>query len=104
MNTPKTYRKRPVEIQAVRWDGSVSSAHQIISWIGMSGGVAFRRPSQPYVMGVQPAQSAYIDIHTLEGVMSANPGDYIIRGIQGEFYPCKPGIFEATYEPAEVTE
>ena len=38
-------------------------------------------------------------IHTLEGVMRANFGDWIIRGVKGEFYPCKPEIFEATYEP-----
>lgn len=39
-----------------------------------------------------------IDIETLEGVMHASPGDYIIRGVMNEFYPCKPDIFEATYE------
>ena len=41
------------------------------------------------------------DIPTLEGVMRANPGDYIIEGVEGERYPCKPGIFEQTYEPVE---
>jgi len=41
-----------------------------------------------------------ISIPTLEGVMTASPGDWIIRGVKGEFYPCKPDIFEATYEPA----
>jgi hypothetical protein len=39
-------------------------------------------------------------IHTLEGVLTASPGDWIIKGVQGEFYPCKPDIFEATYEAA----
>lgn len=39
-------------------------------------------------------------IDTLEGVMWASPGDWIIKGVQGEFYPCKPDIFAATYEPA----
>jgi hypothetical protein len=39
-------------------------------------------------------------IQTLEGDMWARPGDWIIKGVQGEFYPCKPDIFEATYEPA----
>lgn len=42
------------------------------------------------------------DIHTLEGVMRANPGDWIIKGVQGELYPCKPDIFEATYEPEKT--
>jgi hypothetical protein len=40
-------------------------------------------------------------IHTLEGVMTAQPGDWIIKGVKGEFYPCKPDIFEATYEKVE---
>ena len=40
-----------------------------------------------------------IDIHTLEGTMRCSNGDYIIKGINGEFYPCKPDIFEKTYEP-----
>lgn len=40
-------------------------------------------------------------IHTLEGTMSAQPGDWIIKGVKGEYYPCKPDIFEATYEAVE---
>jgi hypothetical protein len=43
----------------------------------------------------------YILIKTLEGEMKAQPEDWIIKGVQGEFYPCKPNIFEATYNPAE---
>jgi hypothetical protein len=45
-------------------------------------------------------QNGTVTITTLEGVMRADPGDWIIRGVKGEFYPCKPDIFEATYEPA----
>lgn len=44
------------------------------------------------------------DIITLEGVMRAIPGDYIIKGVKGEFYPCKPDIFEETYEPVDTKE
>jgi hypothetical protein len=44
-------------------------------------------------------QTGGIYIPTLEGVVVASPGDWIIRGVKGEFYPCKPDIFEATYEP-----
>lgn len=43
----------------------------------------------------------HAQIHTLEGVMTAEIGDWIIRGVKGEFYPCKPDIFEATYEPLQ---
>lgn len=42
-----------------------------------------------------------VEIPTLEGNLIASPGDYIIRGIDGEYYPCKPGIFSETYEPLE---
>lgn len=44
------------------------------------------------------SDSGALIIHTLEGSMTALPGDYIIKGVEGEFYPCKPGIFEKTYE------
>lgn len=45
-----------------------------------------------------------LDIETLEGVMHAEPGDWIITGVNGEKYPCKPDIFEKTYEPVEEDE
>ena len=47
------------------------------------------------------AAAAYVFINTLEGTMYAKVGDWIIRGVKGEFYPCKPDIFEATYEPVD---
>lgn len=56
-------------------------------------------PSSAYSYGNNLA--GYIDITTLEGTMRANSGDWIIRGVKNEFYPCKPDIFEATYEPVE---
>ena len=46
-------------------------------------------------------EEAYCEIETLEGVMIGNGGDYIIKGVMGEIYPCKPDIFEQTYEVAE---
>jgi len=45
-----------------------------------------------------------LDIQTLEGIMAARVGDWIIKGIKGELYPCKPDIFEATYEPVDEKE
>lgn len=48
----------------------------------------------------QPEPPQFLGIETLEGVMEVSPGDWIIKGVQGEFYPCKPDIFDATYEPA----
>jgi hypothetical protein len=80
------YRKKPVVIEAVRWNG------RNISEIILLGG------------GNQIEESFYSDeivIKTLEGDMTAANGDWIIRGIKGELYPCKNDIFEATYEPVE---
>ena len=57
------------------------------------------RPYDRYVR--EPVGNNYLEIITLEGVMKAQPGDYIIKGVKGEFYPCKPDIFEKTYELVE---
>ena len=77
----KTYRKKPVEIQAVEWSGE--NVLEVLEFTG----------SKAMYDG-----AGRIKVHTLEGVMNANIGDYIIRGIKGEFYPCKPDIFKASYE------
>lgn len=90
-----TFRKKPVEIDAVEWDGTAEGATPIIDWIlGSDGAATFRAKGEDdYDM-----HSAGLYVHTLEGTMRASAGDWIIRGLQGEFYPCKPDIFEATYE------
>jgi hypothetical protein len=84
------WRKKPVIIEAiqVRDDGSFSWNTW---WIqeAMTHGRVMRYP------GINGWS-----IRTLEGVMNAEPGDWIIQGVKGELYPCKPDIFEATYEPA----
>lgn len=60
-------------------------------------------PEVSQVLGlIEDADNPYMYIETLEGTMKASVGDYIIKGVNGEFYPCKPDIFEKTYE--EVTE
>ena len=100
------FRKKPVEIEAMRIDddadnrnpdGSASfldpNSESIAKASGWMMGHGFRDFN---VHGDRPFGIA---IQTLEGVMVASPGDWIIRGVQGEFYPCKPDIFEATYEP-----
>lgn len=75
------YRKKPIVIEAVQYDGTLQS----VSSLGMAA-------------ICQNLCSDEIEISTLEGVMKARPGDYIIKGIRGEFYPCKADIFEASYE------
>jgi len=78
------YRKKPVIIEAERWDGTRESYEDIAPWSRLA---------------VQwSVSSSALLISTPEGVLAASPGDWIIRGVQGEFYPCKPDIFEATYE------
>ena len=86
------FRKKPVTIEAEQFDGTVESANRILAWIGRNGADAKR------VHGTKP--DCGIIISTLEGDMTAIPGDWIIRGVSGEFYPCKPDIFAATYEAA----
>ena len=65
-------------------------------------------PSEPgsaYVTVVEPrGYSTAVEIHTLDGVVFGQTDDWIIRGVQGEIYPCKPDIFEATYDPVETEE
>jgi hypothetical protein len=75
------YRKKPVEIEAIQWTGD--NLVEI---------------SQFMTNGRYDSKTQTIQIETLEGTMSANIGDYIIKGVKGEFYPCKPDIFEQTYD------
>jgi hypothetical protein len=91
---PARFWKKPVVIEAMPFDGTLQSARAVAAWIRDNGGKAFA--SKPVMAGV-----SHIDIWTLEGTMRADEGDWIIRGVANEFYPCKPDIFEATYEPAE---
>lgn len=96
------FRKKPVVIEAVQWDGGAENATPIIDWILSSGHTvrwAEARDAWESEDGSQgyTAEPEHLAIDTLEGTMRAEPGDWIIRGIQGEFYPCKPDIFEATY-------
>ncbi|MCM0622698.1 hypothetical protein [Nocardioides bruguierae] len=100
MSTPKTFRKKPVEIQAMRLVGDNGRIHAVYKWVeentqGSFDPMAAQIPASG--VSIDPA-TGYMLIATLEGVMQAKPGDWIIRGVQGEFYPCKPDIFEATYD------
>lgn len=94
----KKYRKKPVVVEAMRMNGTARNAAEVADWcsgIPTCGG--FRAPGESI-----PREGEWeVDIHTLEGIMTATPGDYIIRGVQGEFYPCKPDIFAKTYEEVD---
>jgi hypothetical protein len=88
------YRKRPVVIEAVRWTGSEVEG-------GAPPWLAEAVNRDPHEVGSVFRRGDQVDIQTLEGRMTAQPGDWIVRGIKGEFYPVKDEIFRATYEPAE---
>lgn len=89
MNPLYAYRKKPVVIEAVRWHGDNEDDMSAFLREG-SGGCEVGRIER----------GCPIHIRTLEGVMRAEVGDWIIRGLKGELYPCKPDIFAASYEPA----
>jgi hypothetical protein len=91
MPAPELYRKKPVWVSAMNWQGGNRSAGLVVEWILSEGGVA----SWTSPLDGNPES---LRIETLEGTMRATPGDWIIRGVSGEFYPCKPDIFAATYE------
>lgn len=86
------YRKKPVEIEALRLDNA-TTPDEAARWCG--GRVTY--PGGRYTGG----GPILIEIDTLEGVMTAQPGDWIVRGVKGEFYPVKPDIFAATYDALE---
>lgn len=80
------YRKKPIVIDAIKWTGDFNEI--VYNFVGIICG---------------ETNKSKLVIKTLEGNMTANLGDYIIRGINGEFYPCKADIFEKTYEKVEQT-
>jgi hypothetical protein len=80
------YRKKPVVIEARKFTPTFGSRDKIARWSGARVNHA----------------TGELFIKTLEGEMKAFWGDYIIKGVKGEFYPCRPDIFEATYEEVEA--
>lgn len=84
----KTYRKKPVHVQAIKFTGA--NSNDVARFVGEEDdGIPYSETCD------------YFEIETLEGDMKASKGDYIIRGVAGEFYPCKPDIFKATYEEVD---
>jgi len=81
----KKYRKKPVAIEAVQYNGkNIEDIEKFMN-----------RKVERYI------NSDSIFIFTLEGTMEASVGDYVIKGVNGEFYPCKPDIFKKTYEEVD---
>lgn len=84
------YKKKPVVIEAKVFTNE--SATSVADWAGSQA-----------MLEHTPDNTWQLVIHTLEGDMVANEGDYILKGVKGEFYPCREDIFLETYEPAEQT-
>lgn len=86
------FRKKPVVIDAVQFktnnEADNANMNAVVDWINRGGGRAMHDNTDIYIA-------------TLEGEMRAEVGDWIIKGVKGEFYPCKPDIFTLTYEPGE---
>jgi hypothetical protein len=82
------YRKKPIVIEAVQWNG-----FNFDECAALGEGV----------FGPYGQEKAYLEIQTLEGRMRASQGDWIIKGVNGEVYPCKPDIFSKTYEDTRLS-
>lgn len=120
MTAPTKYRKKPVVIEAMQMpcgpgrDNTMEEVGAVARWMVEKG---YRSQDDTYEVDFNLGEDYYIhnghltpgyginflEIETLEGTMTARPGDFIIRGVQGEFYPCKSDIFAATYELDDVS-
>jgi hypothetical protein len=85
------FRKKPVVINAVQYDGNF----RCLDCFSIN-------EVSHFIVSKDSEGKQCIKIPTLEGEMIASIGDYIIRGVKGEYYPCKPDIFEATYDTVEI--
>lgn len=94
------YRKKPVIIEARRVPIGEDHPH-IVDFVNECVALAEWCDGVSHMMDPHPDTLPGIHIETLEGTMVASPGDWIIKGVQGEFYPCKPDIFAATYDQVE---
>jgi len=89
------YKKKPVVVEAVQL------RHDTIMEVVKFAGAGKLTEGKPEIAANPVSGEVGMLIPTLEGTMTANEGDWIIRGVKGELYPCKPDVFDATYEPVE---
>lgn len=90
MNLITRFTKKPVTIEAIQFADDADTISNIHGFMG----------AETTVISYEDPAAPVVKIETLEGVMTAQVGDWIIKGVNGEFYPCKPDIFEKTYEKA----
>lgn len=91
------YRKKPIVIEALQLNDT--NKDEILKWSTKNRPIIVVTGDEGHGTFVK-----YADIHTLEGILTANLGDWIIKGVVNEVYPCKPDIFEMTYEPLTPTQ
>ncbi len=97
------YRKKPVVIEAIQATGTQDSNRSILDWTRESKTPASMNRRVTYLDdgSALADDEPCLSIATLEGAHLVSPGDWIIKGVAGEFYPCKPDIFHQTYDPVE---
>lgn len=108
------YRKKPVIIEALQWNCDMLHIDEMIHFLGYSDDLKFTfeneyeidTPTFKMKLWPDPEYTSFnnevtLDIKTLEGLMHVSKGDYVIKGVEGEYYPCKPDIFEKTYEKVD---
>lgn len=103
MNKPHSFRKKPVIIEAVQYTCTADNLREITDWARNCNSQAVRIDTETRNRSAEHPEGfdyPVLKIETLEGVMQANVGDWIIKGVNGEFYPCKPDIFAKTYDVA----
>lgn len=90
------FRKKPVEVEAIQYLG-VSNLEEVLAFTGKHPSWDEHFQDMQHYKDFVAAFDEKFKIITLEGDIYASPGDWIIKGVAGEFYPCKPDIFQATY-------
>lgn len=93
------YVNKPVEIEAIQWDGK--NLKEVLSFTGKHPNFDKWFNSFDEYQEYVESDGFVFKVFTLDGVMNASVGDYIVRGVKGEYYPCKPDIFKATYNPVD---
>ena len=92
----KKYIKKPIKIEAIQL--KEDNIIEVFDFLDKANYKETKSTEELEDFNQRMLKQGYIEIKTLEGIMKASFGDYIIKGIKGEFYPCKPYIFQATYE------
>lgn len=103
---PTKYRKKPIVIEAMQWDGTIAQANEIIDWVTENKGTAnFSCAATEGVNHIGCEDSWHtLGIVTMEGKMHAQEKYFIIRGVQGEFYPCDAEVFRKSYDTADGSD